>query len=87
VAGSLHESVHGKHQVLAQHNSVGLHLIYFVYIHSDDRQQFYLDRFNLDRLMSDKFLSLGDKCYSLITVDNSFQLFFIPERYLAPFTP
>jgi len=37
--------------------------------------------------MSDKILSLGDKCYSLITVDKNFQLFLIPERYLVPFTP
>jgi len=87
VAGSACESLHGQHQVLAQHNSVGLHLIYSVYIHSDDGQQFYLVRFNLDKLMSDKILSPGDKCYSLIRVDNNFQLFSIPERYIVPFTP
>jgi hypothetical protein len=86
VAGSLCESLHGQHQVLGQHNSVGLHLIYFVYIHSDDGQQFYLARLNLDKLMSDKILSPGDKRYSLIRVDNNFQLFSIPERYIVPFT-
>jgi hypothetical protein len=37
--------------------------------------------------MSDQILSLGDKCYSLITTDNNFRLFFISERYLVPFTP
>jgi hypothetical protein len=37
--------------------------------------------------MSDKILSPGDKCYSSITVDNIFQLFFIPERYTVQFTP